>query len=347
MAGKWQLNGLRYEQLSDHHNDRLAPMAFGFDDYLLYNLTLPTDSFLRYWNPTFENAIRTLQFKPNQFGPDVLMSNIETFIQNNSDTSFLIYYSALIPHRPLISTNHFESNSEMSDIELFTQMLSYLDNNISRIINALDSNEILNNTLIIFLGDNGTDSNILNKMQSLSEHDRQGKGTIKKTGTHVPLIMYWPERIKSPIEFSSVVDLIDVYSTIISAMGNHKIDFNGIDLLDPNIDPNDDNKSIIIHFDPDGYNNGNLYGDRCASTNTYKLYNDGSFYNIKDDYLESKKLNSNELSDQEKEVKRSLESRLDNLPKLRNNINPNRGIPFIIFSLLIFILGVLWKIHDK
>ena len=56
--------------------------------------------------------------------------------------------------------NRLNSNNP----EYFPEMVSYMDLTVGKIINALKNNNIDDNTIIIFLGDNGTDRKVLLKI---------------------------------------------------------------------------------------------------------------------------------------------------------------------------------------
>ena len=73
-------------------------------------------------------------------------------------------------------------------------------------MNLLKTRGIEDNTLVIFMGDNG-------------EALLRGKGTLFDRGTHVPLMIRWPGRVKPGSNSSALVCGTDLGPTILSACG--------------------------------------------------------------------------------------------------------------------------------
>jgi arylsulfatase A-like enzyme len=110
-------------------------------------------------------------------------------------------------------------------------MISALDNAIGLILDRLEDQQLLENTLILFASDNGgatytgaTDNGSLNA----------GKMTHFEGGINVPLIISWKNRIPAGTLYHEPVSLMDLFSTTLAASGmqgpaDRVID--GVDLL--------------------------------------------------------------------------------------------------------------------
>jgi len=81
-----------------------------------------------------------------------------------------------------------------------------LDQGFGQIMALLKTRGIDDNTLVIFMGDNG-------------EALLRGKGTLYDRGTHVPLMIRWPGRVKPGSSSSTLVCGTDLGPTILSACG--------------------------------------------------------------------------------------------------------------------------------
>ena len=81
-----------------------------------------------------------------------------------------------------------------------------LDRGFDMIMKLLDARKIAENTLVIFMGDNG-------------EALLRGKGTLHDRGTHVPLLVRWPAKIKAGTESDALISGIDLGATILAAAG--------------------------------------------------------------------------------------------------------------------------------
>ena len=73
------------------------------------------------------------------------------------------------------------------------------------------------NTIILFTGDNGTDSPVVSMMDNLAVVG--GKGKTTDNGTHVPLIVNWMGFIDSNKRSEILVDFSDFFPTICEAAG--------------------------------------------------------------------------------------------------------------------------------
>lgn len=81
-----------------------------------------------------------------------------------------------------------------------------LDTGFGLIDAMLEKRGIKDNTLVIFMGDNG-------------EALLRGKGTVFDRGTHVPLLIRWPARIKPGTTCNALISGIDLAPTILEAVG--------------------------------------------------------------------------------------------------------------------------------
>jgi arylsulfatase A-like enzyme len=72
----------------------------------------------------------------------------------------------------------------------------------------------LNNTIIVFTSDNGAQSggpSVLPGNAPFAGH----KATYNQGGIRVPLLFYWPDKIKNPIKSDLLVSNIDILPTVI------------------------------------------------------------------------------------------------------------------------------------
>jgi arylsulfatase A len=108
----------------------------------------------------------------------------------------------------------------------YAAMIESLDEGIDRLVGALDSQRILEQTLIIFMSDNGS----LDKV-STSNPLRMGKGYAYEGGVRTPLIFYWKDRLPAGKVIQSPVITMDIYHTITRLVGLSDKQADGIDLF--------------------------------------------------------------------------------------------------------------------
>jgi arylsulfatase A len=210
IAGKWQLG-----------RDVELPKTFGFDESYLWQHTRRPP---RYANPGLEVNGVEKSFHSGEYGPDLVNDYAMDFIARHRDRPFFLYYPMMLTHGPYQPTPDSDTWDPKAmgegvnhDAKHFGHMVQYMDKLIGRLTAKLDELNLRENTLLIFLGDNGTGKGTRSKMG-----DRMvigGKGTTTDAGMHVPLIVSWPSQAAAGNVSSDLVDSTDFLPTICDAAG--------------------------------------------------------------------------------------------------------------------------------
>ena len=315
VAGKWQLNGVQFKL--DDYTDLKRPYTFGFDSYMLWWLA---ERGSRFANPVLVNNEKKIDTSIDDYGPEIVSDHIVDFINEHNNSPFFIYYPMMLVHDPFLPTpnskdweneqNRLNSNNP----EYFPEMVSYMDSTVGKIINALKNNNIDDNTIIIFLGDNGTDRKVFTKNNNVLV--KGSKGLTNKYGTNVPLIISWSKLKKIKNEQTPLVDLIDFYSTFEDLLDVEKKTSNGVSLLPLLLGENfDERKYITTYYNPMW---GSLYKNRAVyiQNKKYKLYKSGSFYNYQLDPEEKYPLSLKNLDESILNLYTEMDSILKKIPDL-------------------------------
>jgi arylsulfatase A-like enzyme len=88
--------------------------------------------------------------------------------------------------------------------------ISHLDNQVGRLVEHLKSTGPYNNTLIIFLSDNGYD---------IGNQGLGNKITMHKESVRVPMFIYYAALPNKGIKSNALVSSLDVYPTILQLAG--------------------------------------------------------------------------------------------------------------------------------
>ena len=163
------------------------------------------------------------------------------FIEKNKNQPFFLYMPHSMPHVPLGVSNKFKGKSKQG---MYGDVIMEIDWSVGRIVEALETNGLSDNTLIIYVSDNGPWLNFGNHAGSTGGL-REGKGTSFEGGQLVPAIMKWPDKIAANQTKNTLMSTIDILPTIAEITGTplpeHKID--GINmlpvLLGDNVNPRD------------------------------------------------------------------------------------------------------------
>lgn len=319
VVGKWQLNGVNRNAGFNSAPEELMvrPQHFGFDEYCLWNFIGNSDN--RYANPKLYQNGKLLEGLEDAYGPDVVSDYAMDFMKRNKDRPFFLYYPMILVHSPFVPTpdseewNDYELRQK-SDDRFFKDMVEYTDKIVSRLIERIEELDLKGNTIFIFTADNGAHYRLIT--QTKDGPFKGGKGTMPDAGTHVPMVVYNPSKIKKPFEYNELFEFSDFLPTFLNLA---VVPFpEGIDgksfyrLLTGK--KQNARKTIFIHYDPlKGGGSERWYG-RFVRNKDYKLYNDGRFYKVDVDPREQNPMPDNALTSKEKKLKKSFQSELDTAP---------------------------------
>jgi len=316
VAGKWQLG---FEPDSAHH--------FGFDQSCLwYQITTGRDEQGhdgRYANPILCYNGELKEYTNGEFGPDLTSDFICSFMEQNRENPFFVYYPMTLTHCPFVATpdsadwqeQRKRSPTYKGDAKYFGDMVAYVDTIVGKLNAKLKQLGLTNNTVIFFTGDNGTDKPIVTKMRDGSSI-AGSKGSMKDGGTRVPLIAYAPGIISKGVVSHELIDLSDFLPTICDFAGVKtppKIDGHSFYPLLTGQDYTP-RKWIYLWYSRDGSINK---AQEFARNQRYKLYRTGEFFDIKKDVLERKTLPDHLLTEQARAAKIMLQAALDQYTEAR------------------------------
>lgn len=126
---------------------------------------------------------------------------------------------------------HYQDSSKSKDAKAFATLVEGMDKSLGDLIDKLDELGVAENTLILFLGDNGGDAPLGGPADYGSSAPFKGKkGSEYEGGMRVPFIMSWAKRDPNsefqknyPIEENGIQTqmgtIMDIYPTVLSAAG--------------------------------------------------------------------------------------------------------------------------------
>jgi arylsulfatase A len=210
ICGKWQLG---------HEVD--SPRHFGFDESCLWQHTRRPP---RYANPGLEYNGEARDFSAGEYGPKLINDFALDFVTRQQDGPFFLYYPMILTHNPFQPTPDSPDwdpkaiGEKANDaVEHFADMTAYMDQMVGRLDARLAEIGIRDKTLLLFVGDNGTNTSITSRFAGADY--RGGKGTTTQRGTHVPLIASWPAVIKAGRVNRDLISSVDFLPTLCEAAG--------------------------------------------------------------------------------------------------------------------------------
>lgn len=222
ISGKWQLQSYNPpEYMPEWRGKGMRPEESGFEEYFLWHTEHTEDKGSRYANPRIQSNGTYIKNTKGKYGPDLYVDYINTFIEENADDPFFVYYPMALTHGPFNPTPDSEAwargdRMESNPDKYFGDMVEYMDKLIGRIDSKLKELEIRDNTILIFYGDNGTPGEVTSKMRD-GRSIQGGKGKNNRRGTHVPLVLNWPKGQSGGRVISDLVDTTDFIPTLFEA----------------------------------------------------------------------------------------------------------------------------------
>ena len=141
------------------------------------------------------------------------------FIERHQDEPFFLIVSFITPHVPMEAKEEDLARFPNASDPLRRTMLAMvacMDDNVGRILEALRTEDLEEDTLIFFLSDNGgpTKTNA-----SRNDPFRGFKGDVLEGGIHVPFIMQWKGRLPAGTVYKEPVISLDILPTTLAAAG--------------------------------------------------------------------------------------------------------------------------------
>lgn len=148
------------------------------------------------------------------------------------DQPFYLFLAFNAPHSPYQAPqeviDRYQHIAEPTR-RIYAAMVSCLDEEIGRVVAALDEHRLRERTLIVFQSDNGgtADARFTGVMADVSQIRipcdngpyRDGKGNLYEGGVRVAACVNWPGRIKAGTVVEGMIHNVDLYPTLAALAG--------------------------------------------------------------------------------------------------------------------------------
>lgn len=210
MFGKWHLGG----------NYPYRPIDRGFDEWVGHGDggTGTTDDY--FWNDRVNDHYWTAEgqeYRPG-YAPDVFFDAAIDFVGRQSpDQPFFLYVPTYVPHGPLTipdreAAAYYEAQGVPASTAHFFAMIESADANVGRLRRALEETGQADNTIFIFLTDNGSAGG----WRFFNAGMRGHKGQVYDGGHRVPCLIHWPKGdLGAPRDVATLSAHIDLLPTLV------------------------------------------------------------------------------------------------------------------------------------
>ncbi|WP_282136792.1 arylsulfatase [Seonamhaeicola maritimus] len=215
--GKWHL-GDNYPFRPEHR---------GFQETVMHGGG-GVDQTPDYWGNTYFDDTYFHNGKPQKYEgycTDVFFREATRFIGENKEKPFFCYISTNAPHGPYhVPLNYYNIYKDLGDDVLadtqkrFYGMITNVDDNLGKLRSTLKELEIADNTILIFMTDNGTSAGYYNKKGKVTGFNagmRGTKGSEYEGGHRVPFFIHWKDgNISSGTDINELSANLDVMPTL-------------------------------------------------------------------------------------------------------------------------------------
>ena len=251
----------------------------------------------RYFDPY---KIATLPDRQaGEYLTDRLTDEAERFIETNREKPFFLYFAHYAVHTPLQAKKDVIARyqekvkpDQPQKNATYAAMVQAVDDSVGRIMAKLDALGLTENTVVIFMSDNG---GLIGPTSNVPL--RAGKGTLYEGGIREPMIVRWPGVVKPGAVCDTVVTSVDFFPTIREIAGaaadeSQRVD--GVSLLPLLKGAGHLQRDAIYwhypHYHPGGATPGGAV--RAGDFKLIEFFETGrvELYNLKDDLGEKQDL---------------------------------------------------------
>lgn len=181
---------------------------------------------------------------------DYFLTDAQAYVKKHKEEPFFLYYALQQPHVPRTPHARFVGSSGMGPRG---DVIVEADWMVGEFIKTLESEGLLENTLIIFSSDNGpvvNDGYYDESVEKLGNHKpagvlRGGKYSLFEAGTRVPLVTYWKGKIKPGVS-KTMISQLDLFSSLAALVGSSERNNDSKNLVDVFLGKSNDGRDEMV-----------------------------------------------------------------------------------------------------
>ncbi len=166
---------------------------------------------------------------------DVYTNEAIKYIEKNRNNPFFVYLATNTPHTPLQIGDEYADPYRSAGLSEKTArlygMITNIDDNLKRLLDKLKELNLDENTLILFISDNGPE---LQTQDRYTAGLRKEKGSVYEGGIRVPCFIKWGNKFPPGKQINKIAAHIDIMPTILDACDIAKpshVEFDGLSLM--------------------------------------------------------------------------------------------------------------------
>jgi len=279
--GKWHLG--------DNHPHR--PQDRGFQETIhhpAWGITSAADYFGNdYFDPHFRHNGLTEHFKG--YCTDIWFEESMKWMQERhaAEEPFFAYVATNAPHGPLWVPDEYRQpyiDQVPYNVASFYGMIANIDENMGRLDKFLSETGLSDNTILIFMTDNGTAT--ADKVYNAGMRGK--KTTLYEGGHRVPCFIRWPNgNLGTPRDIPDTTHSSDILPTMISLCGlqqSDDADFDGVSLANRiQKEESLEDRMLVVQYGPPTGRRATGKGNAAVLWNRWRLVEGTELYNLDSD----------------------------------------------------------------
>ena len=228
LVSKWHVSAVPEFNPTRYGYDSFFGIKGGSADYFLHRANQAPDKPM---TGLFEND---MPVKRDGYLTDIIADEAIKVIEGKSDQPLFLSVHFTAPHSPWEGPGDADRAATISatqdrnggSVEIYANMMKSLDQNVGRVLDALDEAGLAENTLVVFTNDNGGER-FSNNWPLIGY-----KGEVLEGGIRTPTIVRWPDVVPAGSTTEQVAISMDMMPTLLAA-ANASIpeDMEGMNLL--------------------------------------------------------------------------------------------------------------------
>jgi arylsulfatase A-like enzyme len=245
----------------------------------------------KYDPKTQRQSVNLKTITDENFTTDYLVTKTLKILERDKNKPFCLMVSIPDPHTPnsvrppydtMYSNLHFEkpktlktpiaempdwagakgknlvNDLEQDKMQRYFGMVKCIDDNVGRILNFLDENNLTENTIVVFTSDHG---------DLMGEHHKHNKGNPYEGSAKIPFVLRFPNKVKAGKIIRKAYTTVDFAPTILGLMGANQI--KNAEGINASVDFTSTKKEVVD--DRITYMTSSSQNWIAAITNRYKL----------------------------------------------------------------------------
>lgn len=224
---------------------RFLPLQRGFDEFYGFaNTGVDYFTHERYGVPSMFRDNRPTEEDKGTYLTDLFQREAIRFVDDNKDRPFFLYLPFNAPHSasnldrsirgfaqaPQEYLDHYPSGNgkQGKRRQCYLAAVECMDDAIGAVMQRLEKHGIADNTLVIFLSDNGGGGGSDNSPL------RGGKAKMFEGGNRVPCIVRWPGKVPAGKVTDEFLTSLEIFPTVVAASGGQlpkDVVYDGFDML--------------------------------------------------------------------------------------------------------------------